>query len=226
MVMHHCLYIRYVCCYIFHSGSRRLRRPTPRSTLAHGRAAPCSRRRSTCTPLLGHASSQLASTRVYNSLQCSCSRRLAKARDVEVRVGAEAGVAWSNSLFNIAVGGSGAPTADSSPASLDAPPLHRLACRAACLPVFAASLFLAPTAPVVLLLCVACVTPMRFLVHASGDCMFGFAALATEVSPAARTPLTASAQTALLGALTLPVKTLDAFASPSWLPQPAKRRWP
>eukprot|EP00965_Chrysotila_dentata_P067994 2249194-Pleurochrysis_carterae.AAC.4 len=91
--------------------------------------------------------------------------------------------------------------------------MHRLACRAACFPVFAASLFLAHTVPVVLLLCVASVTRMRFLVHASGDCMFGFAAQATAAAPA-RSPLTASARTALLGALTLPVKALDACAVP------------
>eukprot|EP00965_Chrysotila_dentata_P216933 6189665-Pleurochrysis_carterae.AAC.1 len=90
--------------------------------------------------------------------------------------------------------------------------MHRLACRAAGLPVFAASLFLSPTVPVVLPLCVACVTPMRFLVHASGNRMFGFAAQATAAAPA-RSPLTASARTALLDALTLPGKVLDACAA-------------
>eukprot|EP00965_Chrysotila_dentata_P038487 1279076-Pleurochrysis_carterae.AAC.1 len=55
----------------------------------------------------------------------------------------------------------------------DSPLLRALACRAACLPVVAASLFLAPVAPVVLLLCLACASPMRLLVHASGDRMFG-----------------------------------------------------
>eukprot|EP00965_Chrysotila_dentata_P122700 4055617-Pleurochrysis_carterae.AAC.1 len=91
--------------------------------------------------------------------------------------------------------------------------MHRLACRAACLPVFAASLFLAPTVPVVLLFCVACVTPMRFLVYASGDRKFGFTGQTTAAAPA-RSPLTASARTALLGALALPVKALDACAAP------------
>eukprot|EP00965_Chrysotila_dentata_P009774 318620-Pleurochrysis_carterae.AAC.1 len=74
--------------------------------------------------------------------------------------------------------------------------MRRLACRAACLPVFVASLFLAPTAPVVLLLCVARVTPICFLAHVSGDRMFGFAAQATAAVPA-RSPLTAAARTAL-----------------------------
>eukprot|EP00965_Chrysotila_dentata_P143840 4752370-Pleurochrysis_carterae.AAC.1 len=66
-------------------------------------------------------------------------------------------------------------TLTTRPTPLASSPLHWLACRAARLPVFAASFFLAPAAPVVLLLCVASVTPMRFLVRTSGDRMFGFA---------------------------------------------------
>eukprot|EP00965_Chrysotila_dentata_P004543 147950-Pleurochrysis_carterae.AAC.1 len=53
---------------------------------------------------------------------------------------------------------------------------------------------------------------MRFLVHASGDRMFGFVRESGQASR--RTSLTASARTALLDALTLPIKTLDAGSSP------------
>eukprot|EP00965_Chrysotila_dentata_P163074 5385780-Pleurochrysis_carterae.AAC.1 len=53
---------------------------------------------------------------------------------------------------------------------------------------------------------------MRFLVHASGDRMFGFLREGGRASW--RTSLTASARAALLDALALPVKTLDACASP------------
>eukprot|EP00965_Chrysotila_dentata_P147458 4867896-Pleurochrysis_carterae.AAC.1 len=54
---------------------------------------------------------------------------------------------------------------------------------------------------------------MRFLVHASGDRMFGFAAQATAAAPA-RSLLTAAARTALLSALALTVTALDACAAP------------
>eukprot|EP00965_Chrysotila_dentata_P006184 201901-Pleurochrysis_carterae.AAC.2 len=54
---------------------------------------------------------------------------------------------------------------------------------------------------------------MRFLVHASGDRMFGFLAREDGVSPL-RASLASSARAALLDALTLPVKALDACASP------------
>eukprot|EP00965_Chrysotila_dentata_P129189 4270437-Pleurochrysis_carterae.AAC.1 len=50
----------------FHSGLRRLRSPTPRSTHSRRRATPKGSRRSECTPLSGHASSPLASTRVHD----------------------------------------------------------------------------------------------------------------------------------------------------------------
>eukprot|EP00965_Chrysotila_dentata_P148446 4901152-Pleurochrysis_carterae.AAC.1 len=53
---------------------------------------------------------------------------------------------------------------------------------------------------------------MRFLVHASGNRMFGFAAEQGRVSR--RASLTATARAALIDALALPVKTLDACASP------------
>eukprot|EP00965_Chrysotila_dentata_P148105 4888976-Pleurochrysis_carterae.AAC.1 len=53
---------------------------------------------------------------------------------------------------------------------------------------------------------------MRFLVHPSGDRMFG---LVREDSPSTqRASLTASARAALLDAPILPVKALDACASP------------
>eukprot|EP00965_Chrysotila_dentata_P147459 4867897-Pleurochrysis_carterae.AAC.1 len=54
---------------------------------------------------------------------------------------------------------------------------------------------------------------MRFLVHASGDRMFGFAAQATTAAPA-RSPLTAAARAALLNALALPVTALNACTAP------------
>eukprot|EP00965_Chrysotila_dentata_P038930 1293853-Pleurochrysis_carterae.AAC.1 len=54
---------------------------------------------------------------------------------------------------------------------------------------------------------------MRFLVHASGDRMFGFAAHATAAAPA-HSPRTAAARTALLDALAVPVTALDACAAP------------
>eukprot|EP00965_Chrysotila_dentata_P136073 4498940-Pleurochrysis_carterae.AAC.1 len=63
----------------------------------------------------------------------------------------------------VAVGDAGAPTADFIQTPPASSPLRWLACKAACLRVFVASFFLAPAAPVVMLLCVACVTPMRFL---------------------------------------------------------------
>eukprot|EP00965_Chrysotila_dentata_P077717 2563631-Pleurochrysis_carterae.AAC.6 len=52
----------------FHSGLRRLRSPTLRSTHARRRATPTGSRRSECTPHGGHASSPLASTRVHDNL--------------------------------------------------------------------------------------------------------------------------------------------------------------
>eukprot|EP00965_Chrysotila_dentata_P057350 1902306-Pleurochrysis_carterae.AAC.1 len=54
---------------------------------------------------------------------------------------------------------------------------------------------------------------MRFLVHASGDRLFGFAAQATTAAPA-HSRLTAAARTALLDALAVPVAALDACAAP------------
>eukprot|EP00965_Chrysotila_dentata_P094164 3113009-Pleurochrysis_carterae.AAC.1 len=53
---------------------------------------------------------------------------------------------------------------------------------------------------------------MRFLIHASGDRMFELVREGGRASR--RASLTASAWAALLDALTLPVKTLDACASP------------
>eukprot|EP00965_Chrysotila_dentata_P108312 3577581-Pleurochrysis_carterae.AAC.1 len=53
---------------------------------------------------------------------------------------------------------------------------------------------------------------MRFLVHASGDRMFGLASDGGRMSR--RASLAANARAALLEALALPVKTLDACASP------------
>eukprot|EP00965_Chrysotila_dentata_P176942 5843668-Pleurochrysis_carterae.AAC.1 len=49
---------------------------------------------------------------------------------------------------------------------------------------------------------------MRFLVHASGDRMFGFATQAAATAPP-HSPLTAAARTALLDALAVPVTALD-----------------
>eukprot|EP00965_Chrysotila_dentata_P124551 4116679-Pleurochrysis_carterae.AAC.1 len=64
----------------------------------------------------------------------------------------------------VVVGDAGALTADFSLTPPASSPLRWLAYKAAaCLRVFVASFFPAPAAPVVLLLCVACVTPMRFL---------------------------------------------------------------
>eukprot|EP00965_Chrysotila_dentata_P195706 6177135-Pleurochrysis_carterae.AAC.1 len=53
---------------------------------------------------------------------------------------------------------------------------------------------------------------MRFLVHAAGDRMFGFVHGGGRASR--RASLTASVRAARLDALALPVKTLDACASP------------
>eukprot|EP00965_Chrysotila_dentata_P060064 1992122-Pleurochrysis_carterae.AAC.10 len=55
----------------FHFESRRLRSPKLRSTHARHRATPSGRRHSTCTPLSGHAASQLASTRVHYNVGSS-----------------------------------------------------------------------------------------------------------------------------------------------------------
>eukprot|EP00965_Chrysotila_dentata_P017315 574786-Pleurochrysis_carterae.AAC.2 len=53
---------------------------------------------------------------------------------------------------------------------------------------------------------------MRFLVYVAGDCMFGFAAHEDGGSPPTRALLALSARAALLDALMLPVKVLDACA--------------
>eukprot|EP00965_Chrysotila_dentata_P112827 3728229-Pleurochrysis_carterae.AAC.2 len=76
-----------------------------------------------------------------------------------------------------------------------------------------ASLFLAPVAPVVLLLCVACNSPMRFLVHASGERMFGLSLPGGAPFPR-HTALSSSVRAALLDALKFPLQALDACASP------------
>eukprot|EP00965_Chrysotila_dentata_P007082 230824-Pleurochrysis_carterae.AAC.1 len=60
--------------------------------------------------------------------------------------------------------------------------------------------------------CCVCHAHARFPIHASGDRMFGFAREGGQSSR--RASLTASVRTALLDALTLPVKALDAWASP------------
>eukprot|EP00965_Chrysotila_dentata_P025139 834413-Pleurochrysis_carterae.AAC.2 len=54
--------------------------------------------------------------------------------------------------------------------------------------------------------------PMRFLVHASGDRMFGLSLHGAPLSKHA--PLPSVARAALIDALAFPLRTLDAFAAP------------
>eukprot|EP00965_Chrysotila_dentata_P212903 6187316-Pleurochrysis_carterae.AAC.1 len=53
--------------------------------------------------------------------------------------------------------------------------------------------------------------PQRFLVHASGDRMFGLSL--REATPSRKAPLPSVARTALVDALTSPLRALDACAT-------------